>query len=186
MKKSFKLYVFWFIISALFLCVLLLAIRNPSSKSDQKRFTLLNSSSTNINFNNKIKDTKESNILLYANFYGGAGVGVGDFNNDGLQDIYFAGNLVSDKLYLNQGNLTFKDITSTAGIIDDGGWSTGVTVADVNNDGYQDVYVSRELYDDKPDLRANLLYINNRDGTFVESAKLFGVADSQRTRHATF
>jgi hypothetical protein len=93
---------------------------------------------------------------------------------------------VSDKLYLNQGNLTFKDITSTAGIIDDGGWSTGVTVADVNNDGYQDVYVSRELYDDKPDLRANLLYINNGDGTFVESAKLFGVADSQRTRHATF
>ena len=186
MKKSVKLYVFWFIISALFLCVLFLAIRNSSSKSDQKRFTLLNSSSTNINFNNKIKDTKESNILLYANFYGGAGVGVGDFNNDGLQDLYFAGNLVSDKLYLNQGNLTFKDITSTAGIIDDGGWSTGVTVADVNNDGYQDVYVSRELYDDKPDLRANLLYINNGDGTFVESAKLFGVADSQRTRHATF
>ena len=186
MKKSVKLYVFWSIISALFLCVLLLAIRNSSSKSDQKRFTLLNSSSTNINFNNKIKDTKESNILLYANFYGGAGVGVGDFNNDGLQDLYFAGNLVSDKLYLNQGNLTFKDITSTAGIIDDGGWSTGVTVADVNNDGYQDVYVSRELYDDKPDLRANLLYINNGDGTFVESAKLFGVDDSQRTRHATF
>ena len=186
MKKSVKLYVFWFIISALFLCVLFLAIRNSSSKSDQKRFTLLNSSSTNINFNNKIKDTKESNILLYANFYGGAGVGVGDFNNDGLQDLYFAGNLVSDKLYLNQGNLTFKDITSTAGIIDDGGWSTGVTVADVNNDGYQDVYVSRELYDDKPDLRANLLYINNGDGTFVESAKLFGVDDSQRTRHATF
>ena len=186
MKKSIKLYVFWFIISVLFLCVLLLAIRNPSLVSDQKRFTLVSSSSTNINFNNKIKDTKESNILLYANFYGGAGVGVGDFNNDGLQDLYFAGNLVSDKLYLNQGNLTFKDITSTAGIIDDGGWSTGVTVADVNNDGYVDIYVSRELYDNNPKWRTNLLYINNTDGTFTESAKKYGVDDSQRTRHATF
>ena len=84
MKKSVKLYVFLFIISGLFLCVLLLTARNPSSQSDQKLFTLMNSSSTTINFNNKIKDTKESNILLYANFYGGAGVGVGDFNNDGV------------------------------------------------------------------------------------------------------
>ena len=108
---------------------------------------------------------------MYANFYGGAGVGVGDFNNDGLQDLYFAGNLVSDKLYLNQGNLTFKDITSTAGIIDDGGWSTGVTVADVNNDGYVDIYVSRELYDDNPKWRTNLLYINNTDGTFTRVCK---------------
>ena len=188
MKKSVKLYVFWFVIIALLSCVLLLLISITSSQSEQThtRFTLLNSSFTNINFNNSVKDRKESNILLYANFYGGAGVGVGDFNNDGLQDLYFAGNLVPDKLYLNQGNLSFKDITTTAGIIDDGGWSTGVTVADVNNDGHQDIYVSRELYDDKPALRTNLLYINNGDGTFTESAKTFGVDDTQRTRHATF
>ena len=131
MKKSVKLYLFLFIISGLFLCVLLLTGRNTSSQSDQKRFTLMNSSSTNISFNNKIKDTKESNILLYANFYGGAGIGVGDFNNDGLQDLYFAGNLVNDKLYFNQGDLKFKDVTENSGIVNDGGWSTGVTIADV-------------------------------------------------------
>jgi len=182
MKKSVKFYVIG-------ISVLLLLIINkisPELVQDQKRFTLLTSSSTNINFNNSIRDSKEHNILLYSNFYGGAGVGVGDFNNDGFQDLYFAGNLVPDKLYLNQGNLTFKDITRTAGIINDGGWSTGVTVADVNNDGYQDIYVSRELHDDKLEWRTNLLYINNGDGTFVESAKKFGVDDDQRTRHATF
>ena len=135
MKKSVKFYVFGIVISVISLCISLLIINkiSPELVQDQKRFTLLTSSSTNINFTNSIKDSKEHNILLYSNFYGGAGVGVGDFNNDGLQDLYFAGNLVPDKLYLNQGNLTFKDITRTAGIINDGGWSTGVTVADVNN-----------------------------------------------------
>lgn len=152
----------------------------------QKRFSLLKASHTGIRFNNSIKDTKEKNILRYANFYGGAGVGVGDFNNDGLQDLYFAGNMVPDRLYLNRGNLSFKDITKQAGIQDDGGWSTGVTIADVNNDGYADIYVSRELYDDKPEWRTNLLYINNGDGTFTERAKEYGVANDQRTRHATF
>ncbi|MEM9685714.1 MAG: VCBS repeat-containing protein, partial [Bacteroidota bacterium] len=147
---------------------------------------MLKASHTGIPFNNNIKDTKEDNILRYANFYGGAGVGVGDFNNDGLQDLYFAGNMVSDRLYLNRGNLRFKDVTKQAGIRDDGGWSTGVTIADVNNDGYVDIYVSRELYDDKPEWRTNLLYINNGNGSFTERAKEYGVANDQRTRHATF
>ncbi|MBC8770213.1 VCBS repeat-containing protein [Arenibacter sp. BSSL-BM3] len=150
------------------------------------RFSLLSPKQTGIDFNNEIKDSKEVNILLYSNFYGGAGVGVGDFNNDGLQDIYFAGNMVPDKLYFNQGNFKFKDVTNSSGIEDDGGWSTGVTVADVNNDGNLDIYVSRELYDKRPDWRTNLLYINKGNGTFVESALRFGIADSQRTRHATF
>ena len=110
---------------------------------EKTRFTLMNGKQTGILFNNKIKDTKDANILLYSNFYGGAGVGVGDFNNDGLQDIYFAGNMVPDKLYFNQGNLKFRDMTSSAGIHDDGGWSTGVTVADVNNDGYLDIYMQK-------------------------------------------
>ena len=151
-----------------------------------KRFTLLDARSTGIHFNNKVKDSKESNILLYANFYGGAGVGIGDFNNDGLQDVFFAGNLVRDRLYFNQGNFKFKDVSKAAGIKNDDGWSTSVTVADVNNDGYQDIYVTRELYDENPRLRTNLLYINNGEGTFTESAKKYGVADSQRTRGATF
>ncbi|MAU27283.1 MAG: hypothetical protein CMH48_08520 [Muricauda sp.] len=149
-------------------------------------FTLLGTSRTGIKFKNTIEDTPDQNILLYSNFYGGAGVGIGDFNNDGLQDLYFAGNLVSDKLYINQGNIKFKDFSEAAGLIDDGGWSTGVTVADVNNDGLDDIYVSRELYDNRPDWRTNLLYINKGDGTFEESAKKYGVADPGRTRHSTF
>jgi hypothetical protein len=124
--------------------------------------------------------------LLYANFYGGAGVGVGDFNNDGLQDLYFAGNMVPDKLYLNKGEFQFQDVTSSSGILNDGGWSTGVTVADVNNDGHLDIYVSRELYDDRPEWRTNLLYINNGDGTFKEGAKEYRIGNDQRTRHSTF
>ncbi len=153
---------------------------------DIKQFTLLKATQTGIDFNNKIQDNKESNILLYANFYGGAGVGVGDFNNDGLQDLYFAGNMVPDKLYMNQGNFVFKDVTADAGIEDDGGWSTGVTIADVNNDGYVDIYVSRELHDNRPEWRRNLLYINNGDYTFSEKAESYGVANTDRTRHATF
>ncbi len=150
------------------------------------RFTLMDSKHTGITFSNTLKDQKEHNILRYANYYGGAGVGVGDFNNDGLQDLYFAGNLVADKLYINQGDLKFKDVTLEAGILNDGGWSTGVTVADINNDGHIDIYVSRELYDDKPEWRTNLLYLNQGDGTFIESAKKLGIANNQRTRHATF
>ncbi|MBG6130304.1 hypothetical protein IWQ47_001613 [Aquimarina sp. EL_43] len=160
--------------------------KEVKDNSIQKRFSILDSSHSGVTFSNTIKDTKERNILKYANFYGGAGVGVGDFNNDGLQDLYFAGNMVPDKVYFNQGNLVFKDVTQQVGVKDDGGWSTGVTIADVNNDGYVDVYVSRELYDDKPEWRTNLLYINNGDGTFIESATKYGIADSQRTRHATF
>ena len=136
-----KLFILFFCIISVF--VYLLSVNYTSNtnaeKISTKRFTLLKSKETGITFNNKIKDTKDQNILLYANFYGGAGVGIGDFNNDGLQDIYFAGNLVDDKMYLNQGNLKFKDVTKKSGIINDGGWSTGVTIADVNNDGYVDI-----------------------------------------------
>ncbi|WP_231500501.1 VCBS repeat-containing protein [Maribacter sp. Hel_I_7] len=153
---------------------------------NEKLFTLLKSDETGIDFNNRIKDDKDKNIFAYANFYGGAGVGVGDFNNDGLQDIFFAGNMVPDKLYINQGNLSFIDKTEEAGIINFDGWSTGVTVADINNDGHLDIYVSRELYDENPEWRRNLLYVNKGDGTFEEKAETYQIANTERTRHATF
>lgn len=149
-------------------------------------FSQIPASDSGITFNNVIQDDKEKNILLYANFYGGAGVGVGDFNNDGLQDIYFAGNMVDDKLYLNLGDFKFKDITQTAGIINDDSWSTGVTIADINGDGLLDIYVSNELYDYKPDLRKNKLYINQGNAKFKEMAEMYGLANDERTRHATF
>lgn len=152
----------------------------------EKRFTLLSSKETGIKFNNKLKDTKEHNIMIYSNFYGGAGVGVGDINNDGLPDLFFAGNQVSDKLYLNKGGMQFEDITKKAGIKDNGGWSSGVIFGDVNRDGLLDIYVCRELYDDQPDLRRNKLYINQGNNTFTEEAAQYGVDNSERTRGATF
>ena len=170
-------------------CSLLLICCNTTTKEievNEKLFTLLKSDETGINFNNRIKDDKDKNIFAYANFYGGAGVGVGDFNNDGLQDIFFAGNMVPDKLYINQGNLSFIDKTEEAGIINFDGWSTGVTVADINNDGHLDIYVSRELYDENPEWRRNLLYVNKGDGTFEEKAETYQIANTERTRHATF
>jgi enediyne biosynthesis protein E4 len=152
----------------------------------EKLFTKLGPEETGIRFNNVLEDVEEHSILIYSNYYGGGGVGIGDINNDGLQDIFFAGNLVPDRLYLNKGNLVFEDITESAGILDNGGWSSGVLMGDVNNDGYLDIYVTRELYDEKPELWANMLYINNGDNTFTESAAEYGVVDDQRTRHATF
>jgi hypothetical protein len=157
-----------------------------SQEKDGKLFTLLEPQHTGIYFNNEIVDTREHSILLYSNYYGGGGVGIGDINNDGLQDIFFAGNLVGDKLYLNKGNLVFEDITDKAGIEDNGGWSSGVLMDDVNSDGFIDIYVTRELYDYKPELRRNKLYINNGDNTFTENAEAYGLDNSERTRHATF
>jgi hypothetical protein len=176
--------------------LLLLAMSNSLALIGQSAgstlFTLLDQEATGINFANTLVDTKEHNILIYSNYYGGAGVGVGDFNNDGLQDIFFAGNLENDRLYQNLGNLSFKDVTEESGIVDNGGWSSGVIVGDVNNDGWLDIYVCRELYDDQPSLRKNQLYINKgpaEDGgfsTFTESAANWGIDDDRRTRHAVF
>ncbi len=149
-------------------------------------FTKLKPKQTNIRFNNEIEDTKEHNILIYSNFYGGGGVGIGDINNDGLLDVFFAGNQVGDKLYLNKGDLVFEDITDDAGIVDNGGWSSGILFGDVNGDGFQDIYVTRELYDHQPEIRRNKLYINNGDLSFTESSMQWGVDNSERTRHATY
>ena len=161
-------------------------IGQSSVEKDLPLFSLLPPSKTNIHFNNELVDTREHNIMIYSNYYGGAGVGIGDINNDGLEDLFFAGNLVGDKLYLNKGNMEFEDITEKAGIEDNGGWSSGVLFGDVNQDGFLDIYVTRELYDDHPELRRNKLYINNGNNTFTERAAEYGIDDSERTRHATF
>ena len=156
------------------------------SFSQETVFELLNSKETGVEFNNVIEDKKEHNILLYANYYGGAGVGIADFDNDGFQDIYFGGNLVGDKIYRNTGDFMFIDKTDDSGILDNGSWSSGITIADVNNDGLVDIYVSKELYDDNPELRKNKLYINKGNFVFEESSKTWGVDVSARTRHAVF
>ena len=147
---------------------------------------MVNAEKTGVHFSNNLIDTPESNIFLYANYYAGGGVGIGDFDNDGFEDIFFAGNIVEDKIYKNLGDFKFEDKTESSGIINNGSWSTGVTVADVNNDGLLDIYVSCELYDNAPSLRTNKLYINKGDFKFIESAKNWGVDVDRRTRHSVF
>ena len=122
-------------------------------------FEQLPSSYTGIKFNNTITETDAINPLSTVNIYNGGGVGVGDFNRDGKPDLYFTGNAVANKLYLNKGDLKFDDITTTAGVAGKGGWGRGVAVVDINNDGWPDIYVCNTLLSDSSK-RVNLLYIN--------------------------
>lgn len=127
-----------------------------------------------IHFRNDLTFTDQLNPYTYRNFYNGAGVAIGDINNDGLQDIYFAGNQVDNKLYLNQGNLVFKEIADQAGVACQGVWSTGVTFVDINADGFLDIYVCKSGNPDAPH-RNNELFINNGDLTFTEKSKEYGL-----------
>src|SRR5947208_4672746 len=104
-------------------------------------FQQISASHSGINFNNTIAENDSINPLDNTNIYNGGGVGIGDFNNDGLQDIYFSGNQVSNKLYLNKGDLKFQDITNEAGVDGKGRWSRGTAVVDINNDGLMDIYI---------------------------------------------
>ena len=157
-----------------------------SDSKEIELFTLLDSSDTNIDFQNTLVQTSKDNIFVYKGFYKGGGVSIGDIDNDGLLDIYLTGNQVGDKLYLNKGNLKFEDISYAAGILNKGGWSTHVSIADINNDGFKDIYVCKSLYDEREDLRQNELYINNGDLTFTESASDYNLNDSNRTTEANF
>ncbi len=148
-------------------------------------FQKLAPTQTGIDFINKVKDGKDFNVLTYRNFYNGGGVGIGDINNDGLDDIFFTANMQSNQLYLNQGDLKFKNISEAAGIAGQRGWSTGVSMVDVNNDGFLDIYVSNSG-DIAGDDRTNELYINNGDLTFTEQAAKYNLADEGFSTHASF
>jgi hypothetical protein len=127
-----------------------------------------------VTFRNDLSYTETFNPYTYRNFYNGAGVAIGDINNDGLLDVYFAGNQADNKLYLNTGDLKFKDITDQAGVACPGVWSTGVTFADVNGDGLQDIYVCKSGDPNAP-RRYNELFINNGDLTFTEQSEKYGL-----------
>ena len=153
-----------------------MACKMPSSDSDQIYIKLesIGSELTGINFNNKLESKPDLNIIEYLYYYNGGGVGILDVNNDGLDDIFFSGNEVGDELYLNEGDMKFKNITQSAGINSENNWSTGVAIADVNNDGLVDIYVS--TVSDYKNLEGhNRLYINNGDLTFTETSKQTGL-----------
>ena len=140
---------------------------------------------TGITFENTLPETPELNIITYEYFYNGGGVGAGDFNNDGLIDLYFTSNLAPNKLYLNKGGFRFEDVTKKAGVGGNKGWKTGVSVADVNGDGWLDIYVCYSGATD-PEKRKNQLFINNTNGTFTDRATEFGLDDNGYTTMAAF
>ncbi len=173
---------FWFI---LIIVILLSACSNKKTLFQQ-----ISSDQSGIHFNNRIIENDSINPLDMTNIYNGGGVGIGDFNNDGLQDIYFTGNLVSNKLYLNQGGFKFQDITDQAGVSGDGKWCRGVSVIDINNDGWMDIYVCATIKNN-PEQRRNLLYINqgvDKNGVphFKEMSKEYGLDDTLFSTMAAF
>lgn len=143
------------------------------------------SSKTGIKFKNLITETDEFNVLTYGNIYNGGGVAAGDVNNDGLVDLYFTGSMVGSRLYINQGNLKFKEIAKEAGVFAAGLWNTGTSMADVNGDGFLDIYICRSAADDS-EKRRNILFINNGDLTFTDKSKEFGLDDSGYSTEAAF
>jgi hypothetical protein len=158
--------------------------------SNKPLFDKLDASQTGILFNNEIIESDSLNVLDVSNIYNGGGVGIGDFNGDGLSDIYFTGNKVANKLYLNKGELHFEDITNVAGVEGEGKWSRGVSIVDINNDGKSDIYISATLGTDS-NLRKNILYINQGNDVkgipvFKNMANEYGLADSSFSTMANF
>jgi len=173
-----------------FICLLVASsfwgcIQQHAERKENTLFRRITSDSTGISFVNKLSFDTDFNIYTYRNFYNGGGVGLADFNNDGLLDIYLSANQLPNKLYLNKGNFHFEDVTDKAGVAGTRAWSTGVSLADVNGDGWTDIYVCNSG-DVKGDDRENELFINNGDLTFTERAAEYGIADKGFSTHAVF
>ena len=179
---------------AIFLVGLLLCLhvtKSIAQQKDLKLFSMMTSNETGISFLNNIKEDDSLNVMRYEYLYNGAGVGVGDFNNDGLNDIFFSGNTTANKLFINKGDFKFTDVTNTAKVGGNGTWSTGVSIADVNGDGLMDIYVCHSGKFDDPQKLSNELFINqgatNGIPVFKESAKEYGLdAPGTQSTQAAF
>jgi hypothetical protein len=173
-----------------FICSILIVACQSNDVNSDKLFSSIPSDQTGITFSNDLKHTESFNAYLYKNFYNGGGVAVGDVNNDGFADIYFCGNQKDNKLYLNQGELQFKDITKSAHVASRNVWSSGASMVDVNGDGWLDIYVCKSG-NPEGENRNNELFINNgadENGlvTFTEKAKEYGINDLGLSSHAAF
>ncbi|MEM9328787.1 MAG: VCBS repeat-containing protein, partial [Bacteroidota bacterium] len=150
------------------------------------RFRSIAPERSGITFANTVREHYGNFFEFFMYVYNGGGVATGDINNDGLMDLYFTGNETPNKLYLNKGNLTFEDITISAGVVGDPNWDNGVSITDVNADGLMDIYVCRGGWQDSPQQRKNLLFINQGDLTFRDQADAYGLGDTGYSMHATF
>ncbi len=167
------------------LCSLFILDSCTPSQQENTLFVALTPEETGIDFVNQLQSTEEFNTYTFRNFFNGAGVALGDVNNDHLIDIYFCGNSADNRLYLNKGDFRFEDVTDKAGVACAGVWSTGACMADVNGDGWLDIYVCKSGPPGGPN-RYNQLFINRQDGTFAEQAKEWGIADEGLSVHAAF
>ena len=180
-KKDRLLFPYVFL---LFEFILIGCVDNSTESTEQvKIFEAVPSTISGLDFANILTENDTINYFTYSYLYMGGGIAVGDVNNDGLEDIYFTGNMVQNKLYLNRGNLQFEDITAKAGVGGDERWYTGVTMADVNADGFMDIYCSVSGKDGN---KANQFFLNDGDGTFKEVAQQLGIADLGQSVQATF
>lgn len=170
-----------------FVCLLVAGsfLLSCSPEKESPLFVEQSPEKTGIFFTNTVTENADNNVLNYPYYFNGGGVAVGDINNDGLPDVYFSGNMVPNRLYLNKGDFVFEDITEKAGVAVVEGWKTGVTFADINLDGFLDIYVCRSAMGDSV-LRENLLFVNNGDQTFTEKAREYGVNDNSYSTHASF
>lgn len=173
-----------------YLFLLILLAFTKCDRKDNQLFYLVDPSASGITFQNTIEETDSVNILTVDYMYHGGGVAIADFNSDSLDDIFFTGNVVENKLYLNRGDLRFEDVSEAAGIGAPGKWKSGVAVADVNNDGWPDVYVCATIKKDSSQ-RANMLFIHqglDKSGTpvFKDMAHSYGVADMGYSQNASF
>ncbi|TKD63406.1 FG-GAP-like repeat-containing protein [Flavobacterium sp. ASW18X] len=179
-----------YFLATLFGIILVFGCKNKTEQGADKLpkkatpiFSKLSSDSTGIHFENQLTETDSLNYFTYPYIYMGGGVSAGDVNNDGLIDLFFTGNMVANKLYLNNGDLKFTDITDNASIEGDTRWYTGTTMADVNGDGLLDIYC---LVAGQSGNKQNQLFINNGDNTFSEQAEAYGLNDEGNSVDATF
>jgi len=158
-----------------------------SSKNNLIQLERLEASDSNVHFANNVEESIENTMINNNNIYAGGGIAVGDINNDGLEDFIAISNQEAPALYLNKGDFEFEDISDDSGLLKTEGWSTGVMMEDINQDGYLDIYISKGIFTDKDPLkRVNLLYINNKDNTFIESAEQYGIASTNVTIQSVF